>query len=299
MNSSVSYQDYKSLWDTRYSAIEKIGNSSGFLFELNPDIGCKNSPRVPKVTNSSESWFAVLREVPRCSQKALKDIKSAGYGLVMIGDKVNSYEPQLSDDLAYILISQEYSEYLISNALSSLAQPDVLATVDANADVIVAIAAVSMFVLVAVALGVVILLTVKLHSQSRRGTVATPTFPPPEPVGTYWDRFTASIRLPLGPEQTKKLPNKKYERLGSLESCGICFEELKNGDEVRDLPCGHNNFHTSCLDQWLLTCNRSCPLCRHNVTKQRQAPEAHAEGELESNNALLSSGEEQNYGTVI
>ena len=119
----------------------------------------------------------------------------------------------------------------------------------------------------------------------------------PQQVGSS-DHFTASIRLPLVLEQTKKIPNKIYERLVSVESCGICFEELKDGDEVRDLPCGHNNFHASCLDQWLLTCNRSCPLCRHNVTKQRPAPQARASGVKESSNSLLSDVEDQNYGTV-
>ena len=306
MNSSVSFQGYKSVWDTRYS---KGRNSRGYLYELDPDVGCNSSPdvtspRVPNVTNSSVLWFAVLAEYPRCSMNASKDIKRAGFRLAIIGDGVNSSASKLHG-LLYIFVSEKYCEYLISNALSDITQPDVVATLDTFDILLTLVTAVSSVMFVA--LVIVVFMTcnrlwLRWKRQSRRVAIEThehPTFPPPEPVRTYWDRFTASIRLPLGPEQTKKLPNKKYERLGSLESCGICFEELKNGDEVRDLPCGHNNFHTSCLDQWLLTCNRSCPLCRHNVTKQRPAPQARASGVKESSNSLLSDMEDQNYGTML
>lgn len=47
----------------------------------------------------------------------------------------------------------------------------------------------------------------------------------------------------------------------SLEDCAICMCSYERGDELRTLPCFHF-FHKDCVDQWLLTCNKSCPQCR-------------------------------------
>ena len=56
--------------------------------------------------------------------------------------------------------------------------------------------------------------------------------------------------------------------------CSVCLVLFAEGDELRQLPCGHS-FHTSCIDQWLLDKGRpppterepvrglaACPLCR-------------------------------------
>ena len=56
--------------------------------------------------------------------------------------------------------------------------------------------------------------------------------------------------------------------------CAVCLAPFQEGDEVRDLPCGHS-FHTACIDEWLIAKGRppatgeqlvrglaSCPLCK-------------------------------------
>ncbi len=53
-------------------------------------------------------------------------------------------------------------------------------------------------------------------------------------------------------------------RTDSAETCSICTEEYKQGDSVRTLPCKHE-FHKNCVDKWLITAGRTCPLCRDNV----------------------------------
>lgn len=43
--------------------------------------------------------------------------------------------------------------------------------------------------------------------------------------------------------------------------CAICLEEFQVGDKSRDLLCKHS-FHSACVDEWLITKHRSCPVCR-------------------------------------
>jgi len=44
------------------------------------------------------------------------------------------------------------------------------------------------------------------------------------------------------------------------DDCAICFEQFRDNDMLRSLPCFHA-FHSYCISRWLNT-NLSCPLCR-------------------------------------
>eukprot|EP00039_Didymoeca_costata_P013941 m.218684 g.218684 ORF g.218684 m.218684 type:complete len:385 (+) comp15905_c1_seq4:264-1418(+) len=46
--------------------------------------------------------------------------------------------------------------------------------------------------------------------------------------------------------------------------CAVCHEDLKNGDKVPKIPCGHH-FHVNCLVPWLRR-RGTCPLCRQPVS---------------------------------
>jgi hypothetical protein len=45
----------------------------------------------------------------------------------------------------------------------------------------------------------------------------------------------------------------------STESCSICMNTYTQGEELRTLYCGHE-FHSSCIDNWLLNCSTRCPI---------------------------------------
>jgi len=64
-------------------------------------------------------------------------------------------------------------------------------------------------------------------------------------------------------ETTEKEENKKKE------TCSICLEPFKNGDEIRRLPCFHI-FHKNEIDRWLTTGNDKCPICRVPINGQVQ-----------------------------
>ena len=52
---------------------------------------------------------------------------------------------------------------------------------------------------------------------------------------------------------------------GDDNTCTICQDEFKNGDEIRTLPCFHK-FHKDCIDKWL---DRSsvCPICKKDIRR--------------------------------
>ncbi|XP_040990863.1 RING-H2 finger protein ATL1-like [Juglans microcarpa x Juglans regia] len=45
--------------------------------------------------------------------------------------------------------------------------------------------------------------------------------------------------------------------------CGVCQEEMQEGDEGRMLGCMHE-FHTDCIVRWLRS-KATCPLCRYQM----------------------------------
>lgn len=53
--------------------------------------------------------------------------------------------------------------------------------------------------------------------------------------------------------------------------CCVCISGFRDGEEVRRLPCGHA-FHRDCVDRWLLSCRRTCPLCRVYVVVDGNKP---------------------------
>ena len=53
------------------------------------------------------------------------------------------------------------------------------------------------------------------------------------------------------------------EPVDTTETCPICLEDIKKGDKLGSLQCGHKHFHKKCVDQWMqVSGNKSCPLCR-------------------------------------
>lgn len=63
------------------------------------------------------------------------------------------------------------------------------------------------------------------------------------------------------------LPKRSSGGPGSEQDvCAICLDEFEVGGEVRQLPCGHE-FHLECVDPWLLTKKRKCPVCKGDIVK--------------------------------
>ncbi|KAJ2869560.1 hypothetical protein GGH93_006123 [Coemansia aciculifera] len=55
----------------------------------------------------------------------------------------------------------------------------------------------------------------------------------------------------------------KY-REGEPAECAICLDDFDDEDELRILPCKHQ-YHVKCIDRWLTTRKKFCPICKKNV----------------------------------
>lgn len=58
------------------------------------------------------------------------------------------------------------------------------------------------------------------------------------------------------------------------ETCAVCLERLRRGQEVRRLPCSHP-YHRSCIDPWLRS-STLCPCCKSDVLPALQTRLAQA-----------------------
>lgn len=56
--------------------------------------------------------------------------------------------------------------------------------------------------------------------------------------------------------------------IGEELDCPICFESFKDGDIIRALSCQHK-FHADCIDNWLLNTSSLCPLCRVDLSIEK------------------------------
>ncbi|PIN05473.1 putative E3 ubiquitin ligase [Handroanthus impetiginosus] len=48
------------------------------------------------------------------------------------------------------------------------------------------------------------------------------------------------------------------------ETCVICLEDYKYGENLKVLPCQHD-FHASCVKSWLTKWATFCPICKHDI----------------------------------
>lgn len=87
------------------------------------------------------------------------------------------------------------------------------------------------------------------------------------------------------------LPIQSYSSDLQSETCAVCLEDFKQGDQVRMLACRHL-FHYYCIDKWLTTRKSTCPTCKSNsIAIDRSCTTTSETQPLLTSNA-------RNYGSV-
>ena len=49
------------------------------------------------------------------------------------------------------------------------------------------------------------------------------------------------------------------------ESCSICQDRMRQGENIRRLNACQHEFHDECVDNWFLHRSVVCPICRHDI----------------------------------
>jgi E3 ubiquitin-protein ligase RNF13 len=72
----------------------------------------------------------------------------------------------------------------------------------------------------------------------------------------------------LSSQDVRNLPKRPYNvSLDASDACCICLEDYTDGDTLIILPCTHK-YHQQCLEPWLESRNRHCPMCKRDASKQ-------------------------------
>lgn len=91
---------------------------------------------------------------------------------------------------------------------------------------------------------------------------------------------------PTSKKVIEKLPVYKLEK-DLNDSCPVCKDELKKGEEAMKLPCNHE-FHKECLMPWLERAN-TCPICRKELETDDQDYEKRKKESNQGNNGNNSN----------
>jgi len=97
-------------------------------------------------------------------------------------------------------------------------------------------------------------------------------------------------------EEVDALPIKifdlKKKKENDPETCAVCIDDFTDGDKLRVLPC-HHEYHVECIDLWLTTRKRFCPICKRSITGEDDADENTPLLARSSSNNTYNTGEDQ------
>ncbi|CAG8553797.1 4730_t:CDS:2 [Ambispora leptoticha] len=82
-------------------------------------------------------------------------------------------------------------------------------------------------------------------------------------------------RQDIAPQQVvcnlpRKIYNQSKRQENDPQECAICLDDYADGDELRIMPCKHE-FHVTCIDSWLTTRKKFCPICKRDICSPNEA----------------------------
>jgi len=109
--------------------------------------------------------------------------------------------------------------------------------------------------------------------------------------------FEDLLKIFLKSNESKKLNTKLKFNGGNDKECSICFEKIKDDNDISNDKCAgngsesHNNmtkekethlFHKKCLNEWKKTGAKTCPLCRCKFEENEENEEKEEKEEKEN-----------------
>jgi len=86
------------------------------------------------------------------------------------------------------------------------------------------------------------------------------------------------------------------------ESCSICQDRMRQGENIRRLNACQHEFHVACVDNWFLQRSVLCPVCRHDIrdpTPVIRSPALTATANVPAVPSLDENNEETDYESDV
>ncbi|GAA5815988.1 hypothetical protein MFLAVUS_009507 [Mucor flavus] len=235
----------------------EVGLSGNLIAPPKGDIyGCKviQSPSI------NENWIALV-ERGQCSfLQKVKSMQDSGAVAVVVGDRhfngwVTMYAPGDTSEIHVPSVFVAQHQY---KALLQLFEKNntVPVPVTLSGDDLLTWPLLDMLLVVVLSPAVMMLfiyLTWQLRQRQRRKNDIAPT------------NFVA--KLPTYVFRREKIVDVEHTE------CAICLEDYKEGEHLRTLPCKHE-FHKACVDIWLTTRKKFCPICKFDICHKVESPKS-------------------------
>ncbi len=321
----LQYVDY-TLFSNRYS---NVADLEGFLHIPTPNNACSFIQPLPDSINGF--WFALVSEYPQCPKEMVKNVRAAGYKL-LIAYSSNDSNSTLSvsqevrkSGFPVVVIPEWYALDLKENATSdSFQDPWIGVEVKTSLAFSLSVTVFSFGLFLSCCI-----LTICGYCYCRRRRTIRQRRREFEEYRNRQRNFEqiqrgsrnarqeliesilrqlqelqvdARNQVPLGMAETKQLPIRPYlPDESQIERCAICVEDFNHGENLRWLPCDHC-FHPECIDEWLTGHSSLCPLCKNSVRKEPRGqplPLTLTDTDTDSDSDIhLLSSSNTSYGAV-
>ncbi|KAI9490110.1 hypothetical protein BDB00DRAFT_769404, partial [Zychaea mexicana] len=256
---NMTYADHAAAFGPRLSEKGKLG----FLIEPEQDpTGC--SPVVVEKPPflQEDSWIALVRRGDCSFITKVRSMQKSGATAVVVGDPdhpgrwITMYAPGDTSDVLIPSVFLAQEEYL---SLLSLARTGPI-PIRLELDDFISWPLIDVLIIVVISptiLLVLIYISWRIRQrQKRRAELA--------------DVKTVN-------KLTIKKFNRQKIRENEREECAICLEDYMEADSLRVLPCQHD-FHAQCVDAWLTTQKKFCPICKACIERLPCPQQQHERG---------------------
>ncbi|KAI8987794.1 hypothetical protein BDF20DRAFT_289648 [Mycotypha africana] len=251
IGSNETYADRAAAFGPRLSENGKVG----YLVEPSSDrTGC-NLVYPPISTD----WIALVRRGGCSFVTKVRKMQESGAIAVVVGDPENRsgwvtmYTPDNTSDIKIPSLFITKKEYTTLHYLSKMAE-DMPLMVILQADGFMTWPLLDLLLIIFVSPSIVMMFVLYSwlvkQKKMRRQEIASS-----EDIANLDKRCF---------RREKKSSAENVTGYDDEEECSICLESYRENDMLRVLPCKHA-FHLSCVDTWLTTQKRFCPICKRDI----------------------------------